>query len=122
MASSVPDVPGVPPFAVEVTHPRPGVVVLGVRGELDILTTPALEEHLDEQLPAATERLVLDLTKVSFLGTSALVTLVNTHRHLPPGRQLRLICSPIALRAVRMTALDTLLHIDTSLPEAISNT
>jgi anti-anti-sigma factor len=93
-----------------------------VRGELDILTTPLLEEHLDEQLPAATERLVLDLSKVSFLGTSALVALVNTHRDLPAGRQLRLVCSPVALRAVRMTALDTLVHIDTSLPEAISNT
>jgi hypothetical protein len=52
MASSVPDIPGVPPFAVEVTHPRPGVVVLHVRGELDILTTPPLEEHLDNSRPS----------------------------------------------------------------------
>jgi hypothetical protein len=43
MASSVPDVPGVAPFAVEVTHPRPGVVVLHVRGELNIITTAPLE-------------------------------------------------------------------------------
>jgi anti-anti-sigma factor len=121
MADSVPDVPGVPPFAVKVTHPRPGVVVLHVRGELDIFTTPALEEHVGEQLAAATERLVLDLTNVSFLGTSTLSTLVHTHRALPPGRQLRLVCSPVALRALQMTALDTLLRIDNTLPDAVSN-
>lgn len=121
MASSVPDVPGIPPFSVEVTHPRPGVVVLRVRGELDMLTTPPLEEHLGEQLPAATERLVLDLTDVSFLGSTTLATLVHTHRSLPAGCQLRLVCSRVALRALRMTALDTLLHVDVSVPAAMSN-
>jgi anti-anti-sigma factor len=121
VASTVPDIPGVPPFAVEVTYPRPGVVVLSVHGELDMLTTWPLEEHLDEQLPAATERLVLDLTEVSFLGTSALGALVRTHRGLPPGRQLRLVCSPVALNALQMTALDTLLHIDSSLSEALDD-
>jgi anti-anti-sigma factor len=120
MASSVPDVPGVPPFAVEVTHPRAGVVVLRVRGELDIITTPPLEEH-PEQLPAATERLVLDLTGVSFLGTGTLATLVNTHRDLSAGRQLRLVCSHVALRTLQMTALDTVLHVDTSLAAAVGN-
>jgi anti-anti-sigma factor len=120
MASTVPDVPGVPPFAVEVVYPRDGVVVLSVRGELDMLTTLPLEEHLQEQLPTATDRLVLDLTGVSFLGSSTLSVLVETHRGLPTGRQLRVVCGTAALRALRMTALDTLLYVDSTLDDAVN--
>jgi hypothetical protein len=58
---------------------------------------------------------------VSFLGTSTLATLVHLHRRLAPGCQLRLVCSPVVLCALQMTALDTLLRIDSSLPDAVSN-
>ncbi|WP_210408280.1 STAS domain-containing protein [Allokutzneria sp. NRRL B-24872] len=62
---------------LSVRTPAKGIVVLGVSGEVDMFTTPLLRTALDEQLTSKTERLVLDLSQVSFLGSSGLAVLVD---------------------------------------------
>ena len=56
---------------------RDGVVVLSVSGELDMLSTDALTERLDEALKPPNTAVVLDLTGVRFLGSAALSALLK---------------------------------------------
>jgi anti-sigma B factor antagonist len=55
------------------------VTVLSVRGEIDAVTAPVLQEHV---LKVATPgcRLVLDLTHVSFMSSAGLRVLLVLHR------------------------------------------
>lgn len=67
-----------PGFGVDVDEQRDPVVV-SVRGELDMSTTTKLTEALAEAAPAAA-RVVVDLSAVSFLDSSAIGTLVTAGR------------------------------------------
>lgn len=67
-----------PDFAVEVDAQADPVVVR-VRGELDMSTTPGLAEALTNAAPVAST-IVVDLSAVSFLDSSALGTLVAAGR------------------------------------------
>lgn len=55
----------------------PGVVVLMVRGEVDLCTGPMLRERLLAHLRSNGPQLVIDLTGVSFLGAAGLTVLVT---------------------------------------------
>jgi len=61
---------------VAVGSPRDGVVVLHVAGEVDLLTANALGDRIREQLVPENRVLVLDLGKVSFLGSAGLAEIV----------------------------------------------
>jgi anti-sigma B factor antagonist len=56
--------------------PADGVVVLNVAGEVDLLTATALGERIREHLVPGTRVLILDLGKVSFLGSAGLAEIV----------------------------------------------
>ncbi|PZS22722.1 MAG: anti-sigma factor antagonist, partial [Pseudonocardiales bacterium] len=65
--------------------------VVGVGGELDMLTAPMLTGCLDEQLANAPSHLVIDMQAVRFLGCSGLNTLVTVReRALTMGVVLHL--------------------------------
>ncbi|MDQ2789009.1 MAG: STAS domain-containing protein [Actinomycetota bacterium] len=80
-----------PLLDLSVTDPAPGVCVVGVGGELDMLTAPMLTGCLDEQLANAPSHLVIDMQAVRFLGCSGLNTLVTVReRALTMGVVLHL--------------------------------
>jgi anti-sigma B factor antagonist len=86
-------------LGVAFSHPRPGVAVLAVLGEIDALTTPQLEIGIDELLADPAERIVLDLAEVTFLASSGLAVLIKAAQQAGgPARRLRLV---VATRAVR---------------------
>jgi anti-sigma B factor antagonist len=66
---------------VEVRH-EGGATVLAVAGELDLATSPRLEEQLDlvgaDSNPA--EPLILDLSELEFMDSTGLSVLVKAHR------------------------------------------
>ncbi len=70
------------------THwPASDVAVLGVGGEVDMRTAPALEQALDELLDRAPRTVVVDLTEVGFLGSAGLAVLVTAYDpSRPPTR------------------------------------
>jgi anti-anti-sigma factor len=103
---------------IQATHPSPDVELLRVSGELDMLTAPILADHVQRVLPTDTRRLVIDLSGVTFLGSSGLTTLLQVHRSLGDG-QLALVCSTNALRALQATALDTLFTIHPTVQDAL---
>jgi anti-sigma B factor antagonist len=56
-----------------------GFPVLAVSGELNINTAPDLRDHLVRHVKARQPRVTLDLSGLSFMDTSGLATLIESH-------------------------------------------
>jgi anti-anti-sigma factor len=59
---------------------RPGLRIVQVMGELDMLTAPALRDCLRIQLIMKPNTLVIDLNEVEFLGAAGVRVLMATRR------------------------------------------
>lgn len=86
---------------------RPAVVVVDVRGELDVASVARVREQLHEALAARPGRLVVDLTDCPFVDACALTMLLDVHRRAwRAGGVLTLRgCSPRVLRLLSLTGL-----------------
>ncbi len=65
------------PFDIDVEQ-REGVVVIRPKGDLDIATTPMLDEILGD-LAAQSASAVLDLAEVEFIDSSGLQAILKAH-------------------------------------------
>jgi len=97
------------------------VVVVRVGGEVDMLTTPLLGTCLTEQLRTEPAMLVVDLTRVGFLGSSGLAALVTARDEAGTRAvTLRLVSADHAvLRPLHATGLAELFDIYPDLQAAL---
>jgi anti-sigma B factor antagonist len=81
-------------FRVDVrTEGHTAVIV--VRGELDLASSPALEEQLEQLWGSDTKLLVIDLRELEFMDSTGLSIIVNAHQRLSEdGRELGLVRGP----------------------------
>jgi len=73
-------------FEVEV---RDGdqAVVIGVRGELDLASSPALEHELDSGRAASARLVIVDLRELEFMDSTGLSVLVRAHQRATENGQ-----------------------------------
>jgi anti-anti-sigma factor len=82
------------PFDVKNTTVR-GHPVLDVRGELDLLTAPALAAAVDQALAGRPSLLAIDLTATTFIDSSGARQLVRAARGASrAGTVVQLVCPP----------------------------
>ncbi|MCO1577209.1 STAS domain-containing protein [Crossiella sp. SN42] len=107
---------------VTVCSVPPGPLVLSVRGEIDLHTSPLLRDRLLAQLPRATRLLVIDLTEVGFLGATGLTVLLAVQaRAQAAGVHLRVVAGTVLLRRVLgVTGLLDVLDAQPDLAHALS--
>ena len=90
-------------------EPAGWLLVVRLRGELDIATVPPLRTVLDRRLRLSRPcRLVLDLTKVTLLSSAALRLLVELHRSARIHDQHLILtgtANPVVHRPLRMSGL-----------------
>jgi anti-sigma B factor antagonist len=88
------------PLRTSLVRARPGAAVLAVEGEIDTLTAPPLEDAVRELLAeSAADRLVIDLSGVTFLASSGLAVLIRgAHRAADRELRLRLVTGSRAVR------------------------
>ncbi|MFB9831081.1 STAS domain-containing protein [Actinoallomurus acaciae] len=98
----------------------PGVSVIAVRGELDLLTAGLLEERL-QQLRRRGDEFVLDLAGTSFIDCSGVGALMRTHHRMRQGGgRLHLAApQPGPARVIRFADLDAVLAVRPSVEHAI---
>lgn len=98
-------------FGVSVGDADGGVVTVSVRGDLDMLTAPAVAETVERAQTG--HSVLLDLSEVSFLGSIGLSILVDATRRADEAqRKFAIVASNrIVLRAVEVTGLDVVLAI-----------
>lgn len=74
---SLEDLPDWPEMlTVYVDVPAPRIRVVGLRGDLNLLTTPDFEQILDGQLAARPQALIIDLAELEFLGPDGVFVLI----------------------------------------------
>lgn len=89
----------------------PGVTTITAAGELDVATAHLLRQQLIEVFVAGGpgERLVIDLTGITFLDSTGLGVLVGAHKRcLARGASMTVVASDFAARVMRLTGLDAL--------------
>ena len=93
-------------------------VVVAVRGEIDLFTTPDFKAAVAAVLSTGADLLVIDLTRATFMDSSSLGVLIGAHRCLT-RRQGRLVIAcdqPAILKVMRVTGLDGVFEIVEATP------
>ncbi|GAA3845722.1 MULTISPECIES: STAS domain-containing protein [Amycolatopsis] len=86
---------------------RGKAVVVQVSGELDLLTTPRLDDAASRALREQPSLLVLDLTGVTFLGSAGMASLVAVRQAAGDDLPIRLAAAdPVVVRAMEVVGLD----------------
>ena len=96
-----------------------GGTVLHVEGELDMATAPELEEALADV--GFHQRLVIDLSRCTFLDSSAVRVLVASARdsQAAAGSLSLVIPDPGVLRVLQISGVATMLPVHATLEEAL---
>jgi anti-sigma B factor antagonist len=111
-------------FGVEAVRSG-GHGVLTVWGELDAYTAPRLRERIIGVVGDGVDRLVVDLTRVTFMDSSGLGTLVAAKKRLHVSdKSLCLVLDPeqrSLRRLFEITSLDRVLPIHDSVDAAVDD-
>ncbi|WP_285189238.1 STAS domain-containing protein [Rhodococcus sp. MEB041] len=112
--------------SVQVTVARNGsVLIVSVRGDLDLESTPMLTAGLDRALsddvPSA---VIIDLTDVDFLSSTGMTALIDTHRRLGALGALVALAvvsnGPATTRPLTLVGMDEMLSLHSDLDAALA--
>lgn len=111
------------PFAIERNALDGHTSVITVEGELDLSTAPQLKWMLLDSLQEGHSRLIVDLSRTSFMDSTALGVLVGVNRSLDGGARLAIVCTrPNLLKIFELSGLDSAFAICATLEQAFSHT
>lgn len=117
---------GSSPLELVVSHPRTGVCVVRVAGELDTWTAPALADCVRKQLSTGARCLVIDLEAVRFLASAGLGALLESSRALAetvPGAMIHLSGTShrVVRRPLEVVGILPLFIVHLTLDDALSS-
>ncbi|WP_189959159.1 STAS domain-containing protein [Streptomyces alanosinicus] len=103
---------------VAAEHVAGGATVVSLRGEIDVLTAPALAERLDALTVSPRPDLVLDLRSIAFIDCAGLGVLCRARNRVLARRgRLRLISDNGCLvRLLRVAGLGGVFDVQPHLP------
>src|SRR5262245_25749191 len=95
--------------------------VVAAGGELDLYTSIRLREKLADAFDQGGRRILVDLTGVSFMDSTALGVLVDAAKALrsSDGQLVLVAADPRVTRVFEITGLERVFRIESSLPEAV---
>jgi anti-sigma B factor antagonist len=99
-----------------------GVLLLDLHGEFDVATSPRVRAALARADAAGRDRIVVDLTDVPMIDSTALAVLVVTHKRMRrTGRELVVVLPTTGLATkFEIAGLDRFLTISHSREEALA--
>jgi anti-anti-sigma factor len=93
--------------------------LLELDGRLDLSAAPKLRHRLSEACPSGNERLLLDLSRATFIGSAALRAILATANRLgPAGGRLAICAPPQIAQAFTVSGLDAVLSVRSDLRQA----
>jgi anti-sigma B factor antagonist len=103
------------------------LVVLVAGGELDFHASPRLRESIAEQIGAGCRRIVLDLSAVTFIDSTAIGVLIGAATRLQEagGGSVAAVCSDDNERVLRIfdiAGVDSVITLYSSREQAVSAT
>ncbi|HTE62657.1 MAG TPA: STAS domain-containing protein [Solirubrobacteraceae bacterium] len=108
-------------YAIDAASTPEGVVVLGMDGEFDLAAAPAIREQLAAARAGGPRGVVVDMTEVTFLDSSALRELLRADAALrADGAPLVLAgLRPCVARMLELTRTTGLLTVAPTVAEAL---
>jgi anti-sigma B factor antagonist len=111
------------PFALERSDLDSGVTVLAVSGAMTMGDQlQALERVILELARTNRNRIVLEMSRISYLDSSAIGVLIGCHGSVRTGGgQLRLAGVPARVREIfKMTGVDKVLNVDATRDDSVA--
>lgn len=104
-------------------EPNAGYVVARVEeSRFDAMTAPDFKSRMAHAIQGPAPKVVLELSRVSFIDSAALAAILSVVKSLPPEGDLRLAGARDSVRAVlRLTRLDKVLPIFDTEEEATAS-
>ena len=109
-------------FQLTVANLSRGLALVSVSGELDLHTTPELQDGIEKAGATGADTVVVDLSRISFIDSSALGVLVQETRRLEGrGDRLALVTNdPRTLRVFEVSGLNRVLRTYATLQDALA--
>jgi anti-sigma B factor antagonist len=99
------------------------VVVIAVAGDLDLLTTPRLDDAIHSALRKQPTTLIVDLTRVQLVASVAMDLLVGAHHEITARTQFRVVADgPGTSRPMKVIGLDNVIALHQTLADALAET
>jgi anti-sigma B factor antagonist len=108
---------------VKVEDADPGLAVLVVGGEVDYEVSPQLKARLMKAIKAGTRRLVLDLTDVSFIDSTAIGVIAGAVERLDEmgGGSVAVVSThEKVMQIFEITGLDNVLTVHSTREDALA--
>jgi anti-sigma B factor antagonist len=104
---------------------RADLAVVAMGGEIDYAASPQLRERIAAHIKAGRRRLVLDLSEVTFIDSTAIGVLVGAVKKLNEagGGALEIVCADENARVLRIfaiTGVDNMISLHGTREEALS--
>ena len=110
-----------PLLAVHAETRHDTIEIVSVRGEVDLLTAPELERHIDIALDKQPSAIIIDLTDVDFLASYGMSILVQTKERLPRTTRLAVVADgPATSRPLAIVGLTDLLSVCATIDAALA--
>jgi anti-sigma B factor antagonist len=96
-----------PAFSLLIEQLPENLAIISMDGELDLATAPQLRAAISSCMDSGAQHVVIDLTKVTFVDSTALgVIIVGLRQFRDQGGTLNMVCTnPRVLRAFKLTGL-----------------
>ena len=103
--------------------PKKDLTVCHIDGEIDINSSPAIKKSFDKLISQKTQKIVINLSKVTYVDSSGLATLVEMLKNMRSyGGRMRLACMSAKIKSLfEITKLEKLFEILADEETAISN-
>ena len=95
-------------FEIEDRRIDAGTHLVAVSGEIDLFTAPAFKQRMSKPIDAGCSRLIVDLSRTTFIDSSSLGVLIGAHRRLKrAGGSLVVVSASDAIaKTFKITGLD----------------
>src|ERR1700754_1181864 len=98
-----------------------GLAVVSVSGSVDMLTAPGLEASLDSALTKKPNGLIVDLSKVEFLGSAGISVLMKTRDALGDSTPFCVVADgPATHRPLTLLGINEMMCLCRTLDDAVS--
>lgn len=113
-----PPQPGKNDFHVDETWVKQ-LVVVSVSGNVDMLSAPWLTDAIESALAKSPNGMIVDLTRVEFLGSAGISVLMAAHGKVESGRFAVVADGPATHRPLTLLGLGDIISLHRTLNDAL---
>lgn len=108
-------------FRIEERRLGNGSAVVAVVGEIDLFTAPEFKLAVQAAINGGHDRVIIDLSEVTFIDSSSLGVLIGAHRRLKArhGTMTVVTANEAILKTFQITGLDGVFEIAPSLADVL---